>query len=280
MDTLTSPPVLPASKLTKSQVKTFRKEYRENGLPCVIKAEVRHDDQCGNGHNSFAITATIYENGRDVCGGCCHEEVAKHFPELAPFIKWHLTSTDGPMHYLANTVYHASDKDYNGKSKGERYHIKGREEKRVVFGDFPISFEFEDDFIKFIESVASWQNAEALPVEHPPEAKSNYKFGPKWTIKGYTCEWYKCPFDREEEAKDFIKACQMFAPRIVIFQDKYTKVGEGKERDLNAARHCAVWPEATDEELTAPDLEQKLIARLPALMRAFKADVEKLGLVY
>jgi hypothetical protein len=42
-------------------------------------------------------------------GGCCHDEVAKHFPELAPFIKWHLTSSDGPMHYIANTVYHATE---------------------------------------------------------------------------------------------------------------------------------------------------------------------------
>lgn len=42
-------------------------------------------------------------------GGCCHDEVAKHFPELAPLIKWHLCSSDGPMHYLANTVYHATE---------------------------------------------------------------------------------------------------------------------------------------------------------------------------
>lgn len=40
-------------------------------------------------------------------GGCIHDEVAKHFPELAHLIKWHLSSTDGPMHYVANTVYWA-----------------------------------------------------------------------------------------------------------------------------------------------------------------------------
>jgi hypothetical protein len=68
---------------------------------------VRHDDECGNGHNTFAITMDVSEHGRFVMGGCCHDEVREHFPELAHLIKWHLCSTDGPMHYVANTVYHA-----------------------------------------------------------------------------------------------------------------------------------------------------------------------------
>jgi hypothetical protein len=37
-----------------------------------------------------------------------HEELAVVFPELAHLTKWHLVSTDGPMHYIANTTYHAS----------------------------------------------------------------------------------------------------------------------------------------------------------------------------
>jgi hypothetical protein len=53
-----------------------------------------------------------------------HDEVVKHFPELAPFIKWHLCSSDGPMHYVANTLYHAGDRDYNGLRKGEVRQIK------------------------------------------------------------------------------------------------------------------------------------------------------------
>lgn len=105
---------LPESILVKNQVKTYGpKLYTENGQKYRITAKVRFDDQCGNGHNSFSITAEIDEqrNGvwRDCCGGCCHDEVSKRFPELAPFIKWHLTITDGPMHYIANTVYHATE---------------------------------------------------------------------------------------------------------------------------------------------------------------------------
>lgn len=151
------------SILTKNQVKVCGPRKIEGyGANTYIKAEVRHDDRCGNGHNAFSITGEIYVPGRRDCEacGCLHNEIAKSFPELAPFIKWHLCSTDGPMHYLANTLYHAGD------------------------------------------------------------------------------------------------------------------------RDLDAARSCAIWPEATDEDLLAPDLKAKLENRLPALMAEFRAAVESLGLVY
>jgi hypothetical protein len=59
-------------------------------------------------------------------------------------------------------------------------------------------------------------------------------------------------------------------------------VGEGKDRDLDAAREAATWPEATDEQLMTEPVELKdmLLDRLPGLMSEFKAAVESLGLVY
>lgn len=159
---------LPASVLTKNQKKIFNKSITYYGKPATIKAEVRYDDRCGNGHNSFSITGEIWLVGKrsdcETCG-CIHDDIAKHFPELAPFIKWHLTSSDGPMHYIANTVYHASE-------------------------------------------------------------------------------------------------------------------SESKARELNHARSSAVWPDATDEDLTAPGLEQRLADRLPALMAEFRAAVESLDFTY
>jgi len=55
-----------------------------------------------------------------------------------------------------------------------------------------------------------------------------------------------------------------------------------KVANLDAARRCAIWPEATDEELTQePDaLKAQLIKRLPALMKEFKTAVESLGFTY
>jgi len=112
------------SKKTKKQGFNKVKIYKEDGQDYKITANIRHDDNCGNGHNSFAITGDIYRNGRYDVGGCIHDEIAKHFPELKPFIKWHLCSTDGPMHYVANTLYHASDKDCWGLRKDEKRQVK------------------------------------------------------------------------------------------------------------------------------------------------------------
>lgn len=112
------------SKLTKSQKKTFSAEDSDGN---VYIARVRFDDECGNGHNTFSVTCDVYDRDRangdasvtnksgkrrwlGSCG-CCHDDVRKRFPKLAPLIKWHLTSTDGPMHYIANTRYHAGWRD-------------------------------------------------------------------------------------------------------------------------------------------------------------------------
>lgn len=105
---------IPESKLVKNQKKEYGwKEFKINGDTFRIKAIVRHDDEYGNGHNSFLITGTIEEKRgntfRDYCGGSIHEQISKHFPELKPFIKWHLCSTDEPLHYVANTIYHAKE---------------------------------------------------------------------------------------------------------------------------------------------------------------------------
>ena len=154
------------SVLTKSQTRKYGPVYyTEDGAEYRITAKVRYDDECGNGHNSFAITADIDRKDgagrwREAAGGCCHEEVAKYFPELAPFLKWHLCASNGPMHYIANTVYHV------GKKK------------------------------------------------------------------------------------------------------------------LDYARSTAIWPDATDAELCADDLKEKLEARLPALLADFQKDVESLGFVF
>lgn len=80
----------------------------------TIKAEISFDDECGNGRNGFAVTATVKNPRRrdDIeAGGRLHEDVARVFPELAGLIKWHLSYTDGPMYYLANTVYHARNRN-------------------------------------------------------------------------------------------------------------------------------------------------------------------------
>lgn len=196
----------------------------------LLTVEMRYDDELKNGHNAFTITATAKLPGaRDIeAGGCMHEDIAKVFPELEPLIKWHLCYDDGPMHYLANTVYHAGDRDYNGLKKGEVRQIRNGRTGKLA-----------------------WQATVVDSAGKEVSTPSRY-------------------FDADEQPT--VDARFVYVP--------WTRTGEGKERDFAAARHTAVWPEATDEQLSAePDeLRAMLTARLPKLLADFRAVVESTGL--
>jgi hypothetical protein len=210
--------------LTKNQVKTYGpKQFRilgDKGL-FRITAEVRYDDRCGNGRNSFAITGTITRNSHYYSGGCLHQEIAKHFPELAPFIKFHLFDTTGPMHYVANACYLAGDRDHNGLLAGEFKQIRNGRTGQLC-----------------------------------------------WRLKA-----------KHSDVSNIIDADEKPAP-VTFEYEPVGHVGEGKARDLDGARRIACWPDATDEELMADDLKDKLLARLPALLVEFRAAVESLGFTY
>jgi hypothetical protein len=113
----------------------------------------------------------VYRGRIWVAGGCLRDEIAQHIPELAKYIKWHLCSSDGPLHYIGNTAYWAGQRGFTTGNPGG-----------------------------------------------PP--------------------------------------------------------------NLTHARSTAIWPDATDEELLAPGLEDRLKARLPALLEDFQLAMESLGFTY
>lgn len=82
-----------------------------------IIVKIRLNDECKNGHQDFAITADIYEkarNGRHVrsCGGCCHDEILKYFPQFKIFIDLHLSDYLGaPTYAVANGFYLLKNSD-------------------------------------------------------------------------------------------------------------------------------------------------------------------------
>jgi len=269
---------LPKSVLTKSQFKKFEKPIKYDGRPAKIIAEVRYDDQCGNGHNSFSITGEIWliGNRRDceICG-CIHEEIEKYFPELKHLIKWHLCSSDGPMHYLANTLYLASDKDYKGRRKGEA----SSWDWFFRFGDFPLRKKACKVLREFVmaspNTAAFWAGLNIEAIEHK---RDDYAFKPHYKFTGMNnvTEWHFCPFGTLAEAEDFIKAA-VWADGKIYIDNVVTAFSEGKEPELEAAKHSAIWPDATLEQLQD---KQALIDRLPGLLKAFKEDVEALGFTY
>jgi hypothetical protein len=60
----------------------------------------------------------------------------------------------------------------------------------------------------------------------------------------------------------------------------WNRIGVGKERQLNAAREVAIWPDATDEQLMSDDLRQLLIDRHPALIQEFHGVIVGLGFTW
>ena len=244
------------------------KKWTENGTSTALVVDVRHDDRCGNGHNTLSVTGNLSENSQWVAGGCMHEEIARRFPELKPAIKFHLCSTDGPLHYLKNALFLAGNRDCWGHSKGDPFTKK----KSVTFGDNPIQHTFKSDrFVEFLKKYGPSSNYdyEILEIHHDKR-----EFDPKYTFGGYDAEWYQCPFDNLREAEKFLYALQECSPR---FETTVVSTSKGKEPELEAARGAAIWPEATLQQLQS---EEALTDRLPSLMKEFQAVVEALGFTY
>ena len=189
---------LPISILTKNQKKQIVKHFREDDKNYTLFIELRFDDNCNNGHNSFAITGSLYQKTnsdilkiyeRDlISSGAIHGDIAKHAPELADLIKWHLVSTDGPWAYLSNTLYHAGDLDHWGKKKGEPYNFT----KKLKFDNSPFLYKASKELLKFIDLVgmaADWKDFKIVKIKDKTGKFSKYSF------KGMnTEEWYKAPF--------------------------------------------------------------------------------------
>jgi len=224
---------------TRSGVKLGDQKYQ-------VMVKISFDDDCHNGRSFFHIIGDAIEEGksersRDEMGGCIHKEIAIAFPELKSLIKWHGMATDGPSAYLANTTYHAGDKDYNGLNKGEKRQLVNGRTKDPVW------------------SLRADATGCSLKTELKPEDDIT-----------------NLPIYR---LQDMLDSAEMPTSVPRLFWEPTWKVGEGKERELSHARSSAKWPEATDEQLCLPaaELTALLEARLPALIAEFRTDVERIG---
>lgn len=223
-----------------------------------LTVRIRFDDCCNNGHATFSITA----DSTDGSGGCLHDQITQVFPELAPLIKWHLCSSAGPMHYVANTAYQASNLA-GGYAAGQvcAWNLG------FEFDSHPIKWRHTDK--KFVLWLEENYRSEYFEVEEVPQ-----KHGAAYTFKGY--DGLTVPFSTLAEAEEVAYAFKMCSARVVRIPAKYSL---GKPRDLQAARRAAIWPEATDAQLCLPKdkLTALLEARLPELIEEFKSDITACG---
>ena len=230
------------SKLTKSQKQIHKKHITQDGKPHTIFCEIRYDDKCGNGHNSFAITGVVVrghvkaerpsqvrDSAWEQCG-CIHDDIRKHFPEFAHLIKWHRMSSDGPLGYIGNTTYLASTKDCWGLEKGEKQQLIHGRTKNPMW-----------ELVALVDGVER---------------------------KVYSIKDVETLVESAEKPK-VLSGGLYYAPCY--------RIGEGKEADLQAARNTAIWSDATLEQLQDKDT---LEARLPALITEFKGVIEALGMEF
>lgn len=269
-----------------------RRTRTVDGEKILMHAEIRFDDCCHNGHNSFAITGHGWYDhfkARDWdFGGCCHDMIVKVFPELEPLIQWHLMDTDGPLHYVANTLYHASNL-HNGRAKGEPCSW----ETRVQLGAWPITLKLERNFREWL--LAAIEHRKMTPASNPhrkmfnivavPYVKkpgsTDYQFEPHYSFDDFTDDWYKAPFKSKSEAEEFKTALAHVRDQVKEVE-LVTGYSPGKERDFAAARRSANWPEATDEQLSLPEAELRALleARLPKKIEEFRKAMSACGLFW
>jgi hypothetical protein len=153
------------------------KDIRFDGRDCTLKVEVSLDDDCKNKHCDFSITAMVYykrprpKEDRCAAGGCIHEIIAKHFPELKKFIPLHLCAHEGtPMYPEANGMFFLKEK---GKEAAKDYlRCTDDEIEKLSFcGDDNLFFKYQlfslgivdrwkkeaDEFIAFLEEKCGYK---------------------------------------------------------------------------------------------------------------------------
>lgn len=93
------------------------KVYTQDGHIYKINVEIRLNDECKNRICDFAITGSGYRKARNgrwvyVFGGCCHDEILKHFPQFQIFVNLHNCSHYGqPLYPVENGMYFLKEKE-------------------------------------------------------------------------------------------------------------------------------------------------------------------------
>lgn len=90
-----------ANKLIYKQTNYFKEDGEEYRIIVTISL----DDDCHNNMCDWSITADIRQKNKygryeEYMGGCCHDEIIKHCPELAKVIIYQFTPLPTNNHKL------------------------------------------------------------------------------------------------------------------------------------------------------------------------------------
>lgn len=123
-----------------------------NNSEVNMRIKIRLDDECKNGHQDFSITATYWElgkarNERNIMGGgCCHDEILKHRPDLQIFVNLHLCDFTGcPMYAVENGFYHLTNGFNNTKPNEANFKAEFCSYYRITAEQFDILAQSENE---------------------------------------------------------------------------------------------------------------------------------------
>lgn len=150
------------------------------------------DDDCKNGVCDFSITgdAICVKGKRGVCrkgdyvyGGCCHDEIAKYFPELVPFIPLHLSNEFGqPMYPVDNFIYYINQRE-SDEQLCRRYRVTKEQlavlRESVIDKDF---FRYQLFKLGIVDRWGKEADAAILWLEEKTGATFTHTENPKHTL--------------------------------------------------------------------------------------------------
>lgn len=245
----------------------------EFGRELKISLCIRYDDSCGNGYHTLGFTfdSKISKTGRwDSCGSCS-DTIEKVFPEFASFLRFHLMGDGKNQTAMANAIYHASDKDYNGRRKGDVVSF----ETAIVFDGSSIKHKFKKGIVeKMLDKKIAGEEFKVVEIPYTGE----YNLPSKFTCVGATT-WHTCEFDTEVECSGFVSDLNSKNFQMVKIP---TSISEGKERDFSAANRSMFGADIPNEIFLSDDVEkikntlQNEIAKLRVELKDM--IVEKFGM--
>lgn len=192
-----------------------------------FNVNIRLDDCCGNGICEFAITCDIYERAKNdrwvwSAGGCQHDKILKHFPELADFVALHLSNVHGQPMYPEANGHHFLTKE--GAKKCAEYLRIDEQTAQMLSGDRAF-FKYQ---LFALGIVDKWQREADKAIKHFEELK-----GGKW-VNPYTPdeERFVLRLTEDERAEiEGLVASGYYEPeRIKERADKAKEVKREKER--------------------------------------------------
>ncbi len=142
--------------------KEWNKVFYANGekYRLDVRAELVHLD--GNSSPYFSIGGDIFriaKNGRRVweAGGCIHEEIVKHFPQLEILTEIHLSDENGmPMHAYANAAYWAGHQGSEKNTEMLAKHLRVSDEQANEMTTY--INHYYGEFDKITTPKSAWEN--------------------------------------------------------------------------------------------------------------------------